>query len=399
VPDRPLLRGVVLSIMGVGGLGAALALGIVTRSLVIGGAMVLAHAILLPAPRGRPQPLSPAVAAAFVLTGWHSIPVLACGAAMGFPIGWLLVRFRGGSETDADFLPAEVAGLVAFAGVFAVADAFVPHSTEDIWVHLLVLAGAGMAWHLAASAIRMGSTGTRRRRSAGLALLDALADWPAPLVLIIVGALFGVAWEALGVWATALAVPPYGFAHLAFVRLAATRTTYDQTIRALGQMPEVGGFTSRGHAERTADTAIAIGSELGFSAAESRRVEQAALLLDIGRVVLGDPAIASGGGYTTRDLAQWSAAIIGEAQSLQSVAAIVGESHRAYRRPGEERDPGLPVAAQVLKVASAYDFAVSGGMEPVDALEVLHRGATYEYDPDVIGALRRVLQRRGSPGV
>jgi hypothetical protein len=37
-------------------------------------------------------------------------------------------------------------------------------------------------------------------------------------------------------------------------------------------------------------------------------------------------------------------------------------------------------------------------MEPVDALEVLHRGAAYEYDPDVIGALRRVLQRRGLPG-
>jgi hypothetical protein len=398
VRDGPLLRGVLLSVVVAGGLGAAVALGVASRSLVVGGAMVLAHAILLPTPRGRPQPLSPAVAAAFVLTGWHSIPVLVCGAAMGFPIGWLLVRFRGGSGLDALLLPAEVAGLAAFAASYAVADAFIPHSLEDIWVHLLVLAGAGLTWHLAASAVRMRGTGTRGHRSAWSAFVVAFAGWPAPLVLVVVGALFGVAWDALGVWAAALAGPPYGFAHLAFVRLEATRTTYDQTIRALGQMPEAGGFTSRGHAERTADTAVAIGSELGFSSAETSRVEQAALLLDIGRVVLSDPAIAGGGGYTTRNLAQWSAAIIGEAPTLQPVAAIVGESHRAYRRPGEERDPGLPVAAQVLKVASAYHFAVDGGMEPVDALEVLHRGAAYEYDPDVIGALRRVLQRRGLPG-
>jgi hypothetical protein len=398
VPDRPLLRGLLLSVVVAGGLGTSIALGIVTRSLIIGGIMVLAHLILLPAPRGRPQPLSPAVAAGLALTGWHSIPALVCGAAIGFPIGWLLVRFRGGSDADPDLLPAEVAGLAAFAGVFASADALIPHSMEDIWVHLLVLAGAGLAWHLAAAAVRMGGAGIRRRRSVGLVFLDALADWPAPLVLIVVGALFGVAWEALGVWAAALAGPPYGFAHLAFVRLAVTRTTYDQTIRALGQLPEAGGFTSRGHAERTADTAVAIGSELGFSPAEARRVEQAALLLDIGRVVLGDPAIASGG-YTTQDLAKWSAAIIGEAPSLQPVAAIVAESHRAYRQPGSERDPELPVAARVLRVASAYGYAVSGGMEPADALQVLNRGAVFEYDPDVIEALRRVLHRRRQPGV
>jgi len=38
-------------------------------------------------------------------------------------------------------------------------------------------------------------------------------------------------------------------------------------------------------------------------------------------------------------------------------------------------------------------------MDPSDALEVLHRGVAYDYDPEILAALRRVLQRRGCPGV
>jgi hypothetical protein len=103
-----------------------------------------------------------------------------------------------------------------------------------------------------------------------------------------------------------------------------------------------------------------------------------------------------GGG---REVAPWSSTIVAEAPALQPVAAIVAQSARPYRRPGEERDPGLPASAQVVKVAAAYDYAVGGGLEPVDALEVLHRGVAYDYDPEIVAALRRVLLHRGCPGI
>jgi len=213
------------------------------------------------------------------------------------------------------------------------------------------------------------------------------------------GSLYGLTVGALGLWAVLLAVLPYGFTHVAFGRLATASATHRQTIRALGRVPEAGGFSLPGHAERSADMAVAMGGELGFSPSDTRRVEDAALLADIGRVVLGGTTPAGGGSYTTVHLAEWSATIIAEAPTLQPVAALVAESPRPYRRPGEERDPSLPAGAQVVKVATAYDYAVGGGMEPGDALEVLHRGVAYEYDPEVLAALRRVLQRRGCPGV
>ena len=56
----------------------------------------------------------------------------------------------------------------------------------------------------------------------------------------------------------------------------------------------------------------------------------------------------------------------------------------------------MPRASQVLRVAGDYARAVErGGMLVVDALESFHCGGAYDYDPEVVGALRRVLERRG----
>jgi hypothetical protein len=400
VRDRALLRVVLpaaaAAVAAAAGLGLAVARGEILAALAFAAAFALGHLFPLHSGGGRLQPLGPAVAAAAALGS--SLAPAVCGAGLGLLAGWLLARWRFGERASADLLPGEAAGVAAFAGVFAVLDGVLPHDGNS-WVHLAMLVPAGAAWHLASSGARTGWTETRRRLAAGLLWRTALNDWPAYLVLITAGGLYGATREAMGWWAVLLAALPYAFSHLAFTRLAAAAATYDQTIRALGRVPEAGGFALPGHAERTADVAVAIGAELGLAPAETRRVEQAALLAEIGRVVLGGPALASAGGYTVRDLAQWSAAIVGEAPALKQVAAIVGEAYRPYRRPGEERDLGLPAAAQVVKVATAYDYAVGGGMEPVDALEVLHRGTAYDYDPEIVAALRRVLQRRGCPGV
>ena len=115
----------------------------------------------------------------------------------------------------------------------------------------------------------------------------ALREWPVYLVLVAAGSLYGLTAAALGPWAVLLAGLPYGFVHLAFDRLASASATHRQTIRALGRVPEAGGFSLPGHAERSADLAVAIGGELGLSPGDTRLVEDAALLADIGRVVLG----------------------------------------------------------------------------------------------------------------
>ena len=49
--------------------------------------------------------------------------------------------------------------------------------------------------------------------------------------------------------------------------------------------------------------------------------------------------------------------------------------------------------SKVIKAASAYDHATTElGFSQLEALEVLHRGAAYDYDPDVVEALREIVE-------
>ena len=100
-------------------------------------------------------------------------------------------------------------------------------------------------------------------------------------------------------------------------------------------------------------------------------------------------------GYTEEDLARWGSQIIAEAPYLSRVGALVREHHRPYRTPGVEHDPEVALGSRIIKVASAYDRAVNEmELRPVVALEQIHQGAAYEYDPQVAASLRRVLVHR-----
>ena len=195
-------------------------------------------------------------------------------------------------------------------------------------------------------------------------------------------------------WALPVTVLPYAFSHTAFVRYHNTRITYGQTIRALAQIPEVAGLAPRGHSTRTADLAVAVARELGLHPDEVTELEYAALVHDIGRITLNEPAILRAG-YTDEDIARWGAQIVAEAPHLERVAESVSQQYRPYRQAGQERDPNVPVASKVIKVASAFDRArFELKLAPIDALEQVHRGSTYDFDPEVTASLRRVLVHR-----
>jgi len=379
------------------GLVAAALWGDLLAVLAVGAAFLAGHAAAMPSRVTRVQPLSSAVAVAATLTLRFSMATLACAGAIGIPAGWLFIRIRHGIRSADDLLPAQLAGLGVFIAVAGGIHEWMPHSHGAGWPHLSIVVAASVAWYLMSVFVRALLSGTHQRLTRRLVFFSGLADWPAHFVLLASGAIYGVTEPDVGWWALLLATVPYGFAHVSLRRLAATEETYRQTIRTLGRIPEAAGLTPPGHGARVADGAVAVAGELGLSRGATERIEFAAHLHDIGRVVLADPAVA-GGGHTDRDVAQWSSAIIAEAPYLEPVASIVSETHRGYRRPGEVRDEDLPVAAQVVRVTAAYDLAISEGMEPVDALEVLHRGAAYDYDPVIVAALRRVLQRRGVAG-
>jgi response regulator RpfG family c-di-GMP phosphodiesterase len=158
---------------------------------------------------------------------------------------------------------------------------------------------------------------------------------------------------------------------------------------------------------------VAMGRELGMSEEELLELEYAALMHDIGQLSLGDPIP---GGATVlaspaeqRRIAELGAEVIKQTGVLDRVAHIVQLSSHPYRTgpealggPGEGERPAPvpPLAGRIIKVANAYDDLVGDSADRDRGAAVLERlrlDSAAEYDPAVVEALSRVLDRRPRP--
>ncbi len=213
------------------------------------------------------------------------------------------------------------------------------------------------------------------------------------------GALVALAERPLGLLAVPLFLFPLGLTQFAVRRQSAIRRTYGQTIRTLSRMTELGGYTQPGHASRVAELSLAMGHELGMSERDVLDLEYAALLHDIGQVSLTEPIP---GGATLlaapadqRRIAHDGAEIVRQTGVLDNVAVILEAQTTPYRQVREFGED-LPMSSRIIKVCNAFDDMAGGSPTAARrsaAMERIHLGLGYEYDPHVVDALVRVLIR------
>ena len=213
------------------------------------------------------------------------------------------------------------------------------------------------------------------------------------------GALVALAERPMGVAAIPLFLFPLVLTQFAVRRQGAIRRTYGQTIRTLSRLTELGGYTEPGHAERVAELSLATGHQLGMSERDVLDLEYSALLHDIGQVSLAEPIP---GGATLlaapadqRRIAHDGAEIVRQTGVLDKVAVILEAQTTSYRHV-RELGEDLPLASRIIKVCNAYDDMAGGRPDParrVAAMERINLGLGYEYDPRVVDALVRVLER------
>jgi hypothetical protein len=213
------------------------------------------------------------------------------------------------------------------------------------------------------------------------------------------GALVALAERPLGVIAIPLFLFPLGLTQFAVRRQSSIRRTYGQTIRTLSRLTEFGGYTEPGHAARVAELSLAMGQDLGMSERDVLDLEYAALLHDIGQVSLAEPipggATVLAAPLDQRRIAHDSAEIVRQTGVLEKVAVILEAQTTSYRQV-RELGEDLPMASRIIKVCNAFDDMAGSLPSPQlrsAAMERIHLGLGYEYDPRVVDALARVLER------
>jgi hypothetical protein len=215
--------------------------------------------------------------------------------------------------------------------------------------------------------------------------------------------LIAFAAEVMGLAALAVFTAPLLVTQVAFRRYAGIRATYLQTVRALAKVTEIGGYVEAGHSERVSRLAVAIGRELGIHEPQLLELEYAALMHDIGQLSLVDPVP---GGATAllsrpeqRRIGRLGSEVIRQTGVPAEVAEIVAAIPEPYRRQDGSRDPGLPRAAAIIRVANAFDDlgCDGGGREQrEEVVEQLRQDTAHEYEPHAVEALARVCLHSGA---
>lgn len=222
----------------------------------------------------------------------------------------------------------------------------------------------------------------------------------ADLALVTSGILMAVGYDGidgqgrLGLWGPILFSIPLVAAWYSFELLASTRKSFAQTVEALAAAPELGGLVREGHAKRVSELASEMGRVLNLSQGELEQLHTAALLHHLGAVCLDEPEE----GFTLDpvEVATAGANMLRASEVLAPAGDVVAAEPLLHRPPGAAEPPAAALSGMILKVASAYDELTEGNDEhAVWAVEALYTGPGYVYDGRVLGALERVLERRG----
>ena len=314
-------------------------------------------------------------------------------AAIGMLIG-SLPHIAAGRRAGLTGMSARLVAVACIAFIF---HALAGHLKDRPWPALGVIAFLAMFGWLIKIVISAIIRADDLRARYSVTLSDELrVQWRLGLAVGVSAIITVFGAEVMGLAELAVFAGPLLVIQFAFRRYAGIRATYLQTVRALAQVTEVGGYVESGHSRRVSRLALAIGRELGMPEPDLLNLEYAALMHDIGQLSLAEPIP---GGATllvsqadARRIAEFGAEVIRQTGMLHTVAELV----RYQWLPANGGAMAPPLGSKVIRAANAFDDLVSGLADrdkTAAAIARLKLDGGSEYDPEVVAALATVTDR------
>jgi len=150
-----------------------------------------------------------------------------------------------------------------------------------------------------------------------------------------------------------------------------------------------------GHSARVARISRELGKQLGFSGEELEHLEKACLFHDVGKIRTPDNILLKQQTLTHPEAEEmrnhpiYGAEILKMAPSLQRYAPVVLMHHEWYDGSGYpygRRDSEIPIHAQIIALADAYDAMTTtrpygAALSPADAVEEILRFRGTQFSP------------------
>lgn len=215
------------------------------------------------------------------------------------------------------------------------------------------------------------------------------------------GALIALTSSVLGLLGVPLLLAFLGLTDFAVRRFVHVQDIYGQALRALSRMPEIVGYISPGHAERVSDVARLVARELRMSERETEVLTHAALLHDLGQLelrrTLPKGATVQAAPSDQQRIADRGSTLLREGGPSGPLADLLRNQAVPYHRVMSGR-ADAPIGARIIKVANAFDdyggrLGPDHGEDRRVGMERIYLGLGYEYDPRVVEALSRALDR------
>ncbi len=182
---------------------------------------------------------------------------------------------------------------------------------------------------------------------------------------------------------------------------------YHEVILALMNTVEAKDEYTRGHSQRVSRGALGIAREMGLSEEESKKMQTAAELHDIGKIGVRDLIIGKDSSLSTMEFdlmkehVLTGENIIKPIEYLRFAGPMIRHHHERY--DGEGYPDGLkgneiPLGARIIGVIDAFDAMTTQRPynKPLSFEEALEEFETLkgeQFDPDVVDALVRFIKR------